>query len=83
MAENLTGQPVSATEPPERNPETSDQNVRTDTVYDKSGNQVETIDPKGITTGLEYDGLGRLNAVVENYKPSYGTTNGQNVTTRS
>ena len=72
IVKNLTGDPY-ASAPPPYDPDFPDQNVRTERSYDANGNQVAAVDVLSetlqITTTFEYNELGRLAAVVENYQP--------------
>ena len=66
VVQNLTGQAVDNPTPPSRNPSTPDQNLRTDTVYDASGNAIATINPAGVITRTYYDALSRPITAVQN-----------------
>ncbi|HUI87278.1 MAG TPA: DUF6531 domain-containing protein [Anaerolineales bacterium] len=61
---NLVGQDIYVSSPPGRG--VHDQNVRTDSYYDASGNLIATVDPNGITTRTYYDALNRPVTVVRN-----------------
>ena len=63
VVQNLTGQDISVDTPPGRG---SSSNIRTDTVYDASGNVIATIDPRNIITRTYYDALNRPTSVVQN-----------------
>lgn len=56
-------------------------NLRTVTGYDKNGNAIRRTDANGIMTAYEYDALGRLTAVVENYRPGFAASATINVRT--
>ncbi len=66
VVENLVGQPVSNPTPPSYNPAYPDQNLRTQYVYDASGNTIATVDTLGVITRTYYDALNRPSAVVQN-----------------
>ena len=66
------------------------ENIRTDTYYDKAGNVIATVDPRGIITRTYYDDTNRPFAVVQNLEgqgiyvpdlPTYSNEN-TNVITR-
>jgi RHS repeat-associated protein len=79
VEENLT---VGIYDPiPDRNPDPPDQNVRTDIFYDQAGNRSSVIDPNGVTTAYQYDGISRLIIVVENYQEGQPQTVEVNVRT--
>ncbi len=63
---NLVGQGISVGTPPTYNPAYPDRNVRTQTVYDKAGNPIATIDTLGLITRTYYDGNNRPETVVQN-----------------
>ncbi|TLN00256.1 RHS repeat protein, partial [bacterium] len=81
---NLVGD-YSLSTPPDRDLtppyEHPDQNIRMDTVYDSRGNQTDIIDSQGIVTHFAYDGMDRLERVIENYRPGLIPTDQVNVTT--
>jgi len=64
VVQNLTGQAISAEEPPEG--EFGNENVRTDTYYDAGGQAIAVVDPMGIITRTYYDDSGRPVTVVRN-----------------
>lgn len=66
VVQNLTGQPISNTTPPDRNATASGQNLRTDTFYDQVGSVIATQDPKGIVTRTYYDSANRPVTIVKN-----------------
>ncbi|MFZ2098779.1 MAG: hypothetical protein WAV05_19265, partial [Anaerolineales bacterium] len=66
---------------PDRNPEIPDQNIRTDISYNQAGDRSFVIDPNGVTTAYEYDGISRLTAVIENYQEGQLPTVDVNVRT--
>jgi RHS repeat-associated protein len=66
QVQNLTGQSIATTTPPTFNPTNSDQNVRTDTVYDNAGNVLKTIDNTGRIIYNCYDALNRVVKTVQN-----------------
>ena len=49
--------------------------------YNLRGELISVTDAEGLVTGYEYDALGRLTAVLENYKPGFEATNEINVRT--
>jgi len=49
-------------------------------VYDKVGNQTELVEPDGVVTHYEYDGVYRLSAVTLNYRLGEDADNETNVT---
>ncbi|MFZ6027290.1 MAG: hypothetical protein ACOYYS_06215, partial [Chloroflexota bacterium] len=51
------------------------------TTYDLAGQRINTVDAMNIVTHFEYDALGRLTAVVENYLPGVNPTSEINVRT--
>jgi len=72
VVRNLSGQNIEYPWPPDYNPILSDQNVRTDTIYDV-GNAIASVDWLALdgvaithTTRTYYDGLNRPVAVVRN-----------------
>ena len=63
---NWTGIDLSNNTPPDRDPTHPDQNIRTDTVYDKAGNVIATIAPDGVITRTYYDEANRPVFVTDN-----------------
>jgi RHS repeat-associated protein len=49
--------------------------------YDGAGNRVATTNARNIATRFEYDQVNRLTAVIENYRPGYGSDHETNVRT--
>ena len=66
VVENLVGQLISNPIPPSYSASNPDQNIRTDYVYDASGNTIATIDTLGVITRSYYDALNRPEVVVQN-----------------
>ncbi len=62
-------------------PSDSETNLLTRVVFDKIGNTIRQVDANGRVTAFEYDALGRLTAVIENYKPGFNATVDVNVRT--
>jgi YD repeat-containing protein len=56
-------------------------NLVTRGVFDKAGNTIRQVDASGIVTAFEYDALGHLTAVVENFRPGFAATVDVNVRT--
>lgn len=79
--QSLIGQDYTVPTPPARNTNLPNQNVRSDTRYDASGQRIESVDPKGSVTRFEYDRQGRLTAVTENYLGGATPTHQVNVRT--
>ena len=65
VVQNLVGD-IYSTTPPNRTTGATSSNIRTDTWYDKTGNVIATIDPKGIVTRTYYDTANRPVTVVQN-----------------
>jgi len=63
VIQNLSGQEFSESEPPDAGVEA---NLRTDTYYDKVGNVIANIDPRGIVTRTYYDHANRPVTTVKN-----------------
>ncbi len=66
VIQNLVGQAIETETPPNYNPAYTDQNIRTDFVYDQGGQLIATVDPAGIVTRTYYDTYGRPTVVVRN-----------------
>jgi len=66
VVENLTGQSIQTITPPTGGTGTTDENIRTDTVYDIAGNVIATIGPAGIITRIYYDSANRPVTTVQN-----------------
>ena len=69
VVQKLSGQEITDTEPPERDPNQmgpSTVNVRTDTYYDANGNVIATIDPLGVINRTFYDALNRPTLALRN-----------------
>ena len=62
--QNLAGRSLFDATPPSRG--SGGQNVRTDTVYDKNGNVIATIDAANVVTRTYYDAMNRPITVVQN-----------------
>ncbi len=81
VVQNLTGRTIETTSPPNRGTGITDENIRTDTVYDPAGNVFQTIDPAGIVTQTYYDAANRPSFTVQNfvdpgiYDPTYPDQN--------
>jgi RHS repeat-associated protein len=73
VVQNLKNYEVNKETPPTYNPAFPDQNVRTETRYDASGNPIITVDPLGIITRSCYDALGRVERTVVNPSGNGGT----------
>src|SRR6266498_2239888 len=77
----VTGRTIETTSPPNRGTGITDENIRTDTVYDPAGNVFQTIDPAGIVTQTYYDAANRPSFTVQNfvdpgiYDPTYPDQN--------
>lgn len=67
VVQNLTGQIIEATSPPARGSGITDENIRTDTIYDKAGNAIATYDPQNIITRTYYDEANRPKLVIQNW----------------
>ncbi len=74
VVQNLAGQGISEATPPERDPNAltaaASTNIRTDTWYDKVGNVVATVDPRGVWTRTYYDLANRPVATIQNWTGS-------------
>ncbi|RPH74906.1 hypothetical protein EHM76_02675, partial [bacterium] len=81
VVQNLVGQAIVVDTPPAYDPQYSDRNLRTQYIYDLSGSRVEVRAPNGVVTHYESDDLGRLAAVVENYRPGFASNPETNVRT--
>jgi YD repeat-containing protein len=66
VVQNLVGQAIEAGTPPARDPANPDQNVRTDSVYDASGQAIAKVDPLGKITRAYFDNLSRPVSTVQN-----------------
>jgi len=66
VVRNLTGQSISISTPPSFNANYPDQNVRTDTVYDASGNVIATIDTLGRITRTYFTALDQPETIIQN-----------------
>lgn len=55
---------------------------QTTNAYNLRGELISTTDAEGVTTAYEHDALGRLTAVVENYKPANQPDHQTNVRTK-
>ncbi len=81
VVQNLTGQTIETSTPPNGGSGATDENIRTDTQYDEVGNVVATIDPAGITTQMYYDFANRPSLTIQNfsgtgvYDPAYPDQN--------
>ncbi len=64
--QNLTGWEITADEPPTPDLRTVDENLTSQTVYDKAGVAIATIDPAGRVTRTYYDDYGRPYLTVQN-----------------
>lgn len=64
-------------------PAQPDRNAPTQTRYDALGRAFETIDALGHVTHMEYDGVGRAIAIIQNYVANSPATSSVNVTTRT
>ncbi|MDX9864023.1 MAG: DUF6531 domain-containing protein, partial [Anaerolineaceae bacterium] len=65
IVQNMTGN-IGDAAPPAYNPAYPDQNVFTDTIYNKNGSMIATTDVNGITTRTYYDVLNRPATIVQN-----------------
>jgi YD repeat-containing protein len=63
---NLVGQAISVPTPPSYSPSNPDQNIRTEYIYDVSGNTIASIDTLGQITRTYYDALNRPESIVQN-----------------
>jgi YD repeat-containing protein len=70
VVQNLTGQTIETASPPARGSGITDENIRTDTVYDDAGNVIATIDPANIYTRTYYDEANRPKLIVQNWSGS-------------
>jgi YD repeat-containing protein len=61
----------------------SDRNVSNQTRYDQLGRAFETVDPLGIVTRTEYDGVGRVKTTIQNYRAGVTPDQQTNVTART
>lgn len=66
VVQNLIGQGISVGTPPAFDPAFPDRNVRTQFVYDNTGNQIAVIDTNGVITRTYYDDANRPTDVVRN-----------------
>jgi len=64
--QNLIGQTIENSSPPDFNPAYPDENVRTESVYDSTGDAIATIDNAGIITRTYSDELHRPVSIVRN-----------------
>lgn len=67
VVQNLSGQTIEAFSPPLRGSGLTDENIRTDTIYDDAGNAIATIDPAEIITRTYYDEANRPKLVIQNW----------------
>jgi RHS repeat-associated protein len=66
VVQNLAGQSIETTTPPERGSGEIDENLRTDTYYDAAGNVIATRDPNNVITRTYYDQSNRPVTVIQN-----------------
>jgi YD repeat-containing protein len=66
IVQNLVGQTIQTATPPDRGTGAADENIRTDIRYDRAGNTIATIDPKGTVTRVYYDEASRPIVNVQN-----------------
>ena len=66
VVQNLNGQSIETTTPPERGSAAMDENLRTDMIYDDAGNVIASIDPNGVIGRTYYDEANRPVTVVQN-----------------
>ncbi|MFZ6029544.1 MAG: carboxypeptidase regulatory-like domain-containing protein [Chloroflexota bacterium] len=81
VVRNLTNWAIENPASPAYDPAHPDQNIRTETEYNLASQRVSIKDSNGVVTRYEYDALGRLTAVIENYRPGFATTEDTNVRT--
>lgn len=82
-AENLIGQAVTVTTPPNYDPVYPDRNVKQQTRYDSAGRPFETIDNAGMVVHADYDLLGRPVAETVNYVAGGPVDNVTNLKTQT
>lgn len=66
LVQNLTGQTIQNPTPPTFDPAFPDRNIRSETVYDDTGNAIASIDNAGVITRTYFDVLSRSQFVVQN-----------------
>ncbi|RPH68757.1 RHS repeat protein, partial [bacterium] len=64
VVQNLAGQAINDATPPAAG---VDANVRSDTYYDKAGNVIAAVDPRGMVTRTYYDEANRPVATLQNW----------------
>ena len=66
VVRNWDGVSIQDETPPQHNPAYPDRNIRSETIYDKDGMAIATVDTLGRITRTYFDGLGRPVTVVRN-----------------